>query len=422
MKLRVLTDFAVQKAKPRAIGYEMSDGGQRGLRLAVHPTGRKSWVVRYRHPVTGKSRKLTLQAGLGLAQARKLASDALFQVAQGIDPIDGRRAEKQAKVAATEGTLAAVAKQYVSLEVSKLRSRSLYESVIRRNILPALGERPVVDLRRTEIVAVLDKIESDTGRRGGRKRGGPRAADMALGVLRSMLAWYEKRSDGFRSPIIPGLNRVKASERARDRVLSDDELRRVWHAAGDARIGLYGSVIKFMILTGGRRSEAAGLRRKAEIEIVRENGSDITAWRLPASRSKSKREVVRPLSAAALAIIDGQPMIGDCDFVFTLNGNRPMSMNSQPLKRLIDEIAGVQGWVLHDLRRVHRSLLSRCRVPFEIAERLLGHSQPTLVKTYDQHSHLPAMQEAVEKLAAEVERIVSGETKGRVIVGAFHKI
>ena len=66
----------------------------------------------------------------------------------------------------------------------------------------------------------------------------------------------------------------------------------------------------------------------------------------------------------------------------------------------------MEGWRLHDLRRVHRSLLSRCRVPFEIAERLLGHWVGVLAKTYDQHSHLPAMQEAVEKVAAEIARML----------------
>jgi integrase len=96
-----------------------------------------------------------------------------------------------------------------------------------------------------------------------------------------------------------------------------------------------------------------------------------------------------------------------------------MSMNYQDRKRLFDQIAGVEGWRLHDLRRVHRSLLSRCRVPFEIAERLLGHSVGVLAKTYDQHSHLPAMQEAVEKVAAEIARIVVGEREGKVVRGRF---
>jgi integrase len=405
-----LTDFQVKNAKPKAALYEISDGHQRGLRLAVQATGAKSWIVRYRHPITGKSRKLTLPPGLTLAHARKLAADAMFQVATGVDPIDAKREQKQAAVAATEGTLAAVAKQYLDLAASKLRSHHHYEGVLKRHVLPRLGERQVASLKRSEIVAALDKVESASG---------PSAADMALAVLGVVLSWHERRSDAFQSPIIKGMRRVKVSERAGDRVLADDEIRAVWHAAGDERIGLFGQVVRFMVLTGARRAEAAGLRR-SEIETIRDNVSDIVVWRLPASRSKSKREIVRPLSKAALGIVEDQPVIADCDYAFTLDGTRPMSISHG--KQPFDQIAGVADWRLHDLRRVYRSLLSRCRVPFEIAERLLGHSQPLLVKTYDQHSHLPAMQEAVEKVAAEIDRIVTGEREGRVIVGAFHKV
>jgi integrase len=109
-------------------------------------------------------------------------------------------------------------------------------------------------------------------------------------------------------------------------------------------------------------------------------------------------------------------MISDCDYVFTLNGRSPMGMNYQGKKSLIAGIAGVKDWRLHDLRRVFRSLCSRCRVPFEISEMLLGHSQPLLVRTYDQHSHLAAMAEAVEKVSAEIARIVEGERKGKIVV------
>ena len=103
-------------------------------------------------------------------------------------------------------------------------------------------------------------------------------------------------------------------------------------------------------------------------------------------------------------------MIGwESDFVFTFVGYKPMSMAHGARKKQIDELSGVTNWRLHDCRRVYRSLLSCCRTAFETAERLLGHAQPLLIRTYDQHSHLPAMLEAVEKVAAEVERIVESE-------------
>jgi integrase len=404
MALRRLTDFAVTNARSKDKGYEVSDAGQRGLRLAVHPTGVKSWIVRYRHPVTGVSRKLTLQSGLGLADARRLAAEAMYQLAKGIDPIDAKRADKQAKLEATEGTLNAVAKRYLDLDASKLRSRQYYESTLRNHILPKLGQRPIAQLKRTEITAVLDRVEQTSG---------ASAADAAKRVLSALMNWHQSRSD-FVNPMTRIKSRLKPSERARTHVPSDDEIKRIWVAVADERVGTYGQVIRFMAMTGARRSEAEGLRR-SEIETMRDNGDEYTVWRLPASRSKNKQEIMRPLSRAALDIVESMPIISDCDFVWTLNGRRPMSMNHMGRKRLLDELSGVAGWRLHDLRRVHRSLLSRCRVPFDIAERCLGHSQNLLVKTYDQHSHLPAMQEAMDKVSAEIARIVEGERKGKVV-------
>jgi len=403
MALHRLTNFAVTHAKPRAKGYEVSDV-QRGLRLVVHPSGVKSWIVRYRHPVTGKSRKMTMSPGLDLADARKLAADAMYQVAKGIDPVEAKRAERQAALDATEGTLNAVAKRYIDLAASKLRSRGYYESTLRNYILPKLGEHPIDRIKRSEITAVLDAVE---------RKSGASTADAAKRVLNAMLNWHASRTD-FVNPMNRMKARLKPSEQARTRVLSDDELRGVWLAAGDERVGPYGQAIRLLILTGARRAEVAGLKR-SEIEVVRDNGSEFTVWRLPPARSKNKREVVRPLSRAALDIINDMPVISDSDYIFTLNGRSPMNLGYDLKKDLLAEISGVKDWLLHDLRRVHRSLLSRCRVPLEIAERCLGHSQNLLVKTYDQHSHLPAMLEAVEKVASEIARIVAGERGAKVI-------
>jgi integrase len=402
---KALTDFAVKNAKAKSVGYEISDGGQRGLRLSVRPSGAKSWVVRFRHPVSGISRKLTLPPGLTLAQARKLASDAMFEVAQGRDPIQTKRAEKEAQIAAVEGTLASVVKTYMDLAGSKLRSAGQYRRALARDILPKLGERQVTELRRSELVSLFDKIERERG---------ASTADLSLSVLRTVLHWFEKRSDTFRSPIISGMNRLKSGDRVRRRVLSDHELKCVWDAAGDERVGIYGQIVRFLALTGARRNEAAGLRR-SEVEVLHDNGHKFTVWRLPASRSKNKREIVRPLSRAALAIIKDIPMIGeDSDFFFTVKGNKPLAMNYPEKKRLLDELAGVKDWRLHDLRRCFRSLLSRCRVDYETAERLLGHSRPTLDQIYNQHNFFPQMQQAVDRVASEIERIVEGGS-GKVI-------
>jgi integrase len=179
-------------------------------------------------------------------------------------------------------------------------------------------------------------------------------------------------------------------------------------------MGMFGQALRLMLLTGARRSEVAGIRR-SEIEDIEDNGAEFRVWRLPARRSKNGEEVIRPLSRAVLDIVDAQPALGDGDLVFSLNGLTPMSLRFTRKEHLLDRMSGTERWTLHDLRRTFRSMLSRLRVPFETAERLLGHSQDVLSKTYDRHSHLSAMQEGVDKLANEIGRIVSGAGKAKVV-------
>jgi integrase len=94
---------------------------------------------------------------------------------------------------------------------------------------------------------------------------------------------------------------------ARDRILIDDEIRKVWRTAESC--GVYGSYIRFLLLTAARRNEASDL---TWAEIAGNN------WTLPAARNKTKLDLLRPLSRAARQIIEALPKQGE--FVFTTNG------------------------------------------------------------------------------------------------------
>src|SRR5271166_1354005 len=98
--------------------------------------------------------------------------------------------------------------------------------------------------------------------------------------------WHASRSDEFRTPIVRGMARTKGKERARARILSDDELRAIWKAS-DATPGPFGAFVQFLLLTAARRGEAAGMSR-AEL-----SGQD---WTLPEARNKVKVDLIRPLS------------------------------------------------------------------------------------------------------------------------------
>ena len=122
-------------------------------------------------------------------------------------------------------------------------------------------------------------------------------ADVTLAVLRRVFHWHALRSDEFRSPIVRGMSRWSTKEHRRTRILDDDELRRLWAATADGQP--FSNLIRFLLLTTARRGEAAGMRWD-EVDAT-------GVWTLPASRSKTKVEVVRPLSRAAQAVLAAQP-------------------------------------------------------------------------------------------------------------------
>jgi len=250
--------------------------------------------------------------------------------------------------------------------------------------------------------------------------------------VRKVMNWHVSRSDDFLSPIVRGMERVKPKERARERTLTDDELRAVWRAA-EASAGPFGRLVRFILLTAARRTEAAAMTW----------GELNDEWTLPASRNKTKVDLVRPLSAEAWAVLPAK-VVG-CPFVFTTDGTNPISsytagktkLDKQVVKELryiaekqkdeallayIAEVENLMArmaetkgdvrkklsrelhsiwWTLHDLRRTARSLMSRAGVPADHAERCLGHVMPGA------YEYLEEKRDAFNKLAASIKGIVN---------------
>jgi integrase len=387
-----LTDIAIRNLKPGPKRREIPDPGARGLYIVIQPSGVKSFAVRYRYG--GRTRKLTLPPGIALAAARRAAADALYEVDQGRDPIAAKQRAKVTQRLAAENTFQAVAEDYLKRDGARLRTADQQRATLERLVYPHIGNRPMIEIRRGEIVRLLDKIEAG-GFEGRRRAGGAVMADRTLAAIRKIMNWYASRSDDFRSPIVRGMARLKPRQRARERILGDDELRAIWQVA-DKEEGPFPRIMQFLLLTASRRSEAADLEH-GEI-----NGSN---WTLPAARNKTKLDLVRPLSKAAQEVLARTPKLAYCRFVFSTDGNHPISGFSR-FKDRFDKVSGVTNWTLHDLRRTARSLMSRAGVPTDHAERCLGHVIAGVRGTYDRHEYYAEKKQAYEALAAQIERIV----------------
>ena len=249
-----------------------------------------------------------------------------------------------------------------------------------------MGTLPIDSIRRSDVVKLLDQVEDKSGQT---------AADQTLAFLRRLFSWHATRSDEFRSPIVRGMARSKPKERARKHTLTDDEIRAVWTATAT---GLYGALVRFLLLTGARRDEA---RNMPSSEI------DAGVWILPPHRHKTGEtnvEKVLPLSNAAQSVLAEVPALGP--FVFSVNGRKPIA-NTTERKTRLDKASGVTGWRIHDLRRTARSLMSRAGVDADIAERCLGHVIGGVRGVYDRHAYLEEKRLAFEKLATLIEGIVN---------------
>jgi integrase len=351
-----------------------------GFGLVVTKTGHRSFVYQYR--AGHRSRRMTFPLGLGLEKARKEARKALGGVAAGGDPLQERRKTE----ALAENTLQSICEEYLRRDGKRLRSKGQIEQTLTRLVYPKLGKRQIDTILRSEIVKLLDKIEDENG---------AGMADNTLAHVRKIMNWHATRTDNFRSPIVRGMARTKPSERKRDRVLTDEELRAVWRAA-EAFPGPFGYLVRFTLLTTTRRNEAADM---ADTERT---GDD---WIIPAERYKTKLDHVVPLSKAARDLLASIPRIEGVPYVFT-TGDRPISGFSK-FKIAFDKACGVTGWTLHDLRRTGRSLMSRAGVPSDHAERCLGHVIGGVRGTYDRHAYHAEKKQAFEALAAQIERILN---------------
>jgi integrase len=214
-------------------------------------------------------------------------------------------------------------------------------------------------------------------------------------VVGRIMSWHAKNSDTFMPITIKGMALLKPKERARSRILTDDELRAFWRATEGAT-GPFRPMLRFILLTACRRTEAA---RMTWSELV---GDD---WIIPKERYKTKTEILLPLSKAAREVLAGMPRVAGSDYVFN-TGKGPITQFSG-LKVSLDKDCGVSDFTIHDLRRTARSLMSRAGVLPDHAERCLGHIVTGIRGTYDRHAFREEKLAAFEKLAALVDQIVN---------------
>jgi integrase len=364
-----------------------------GFGLMVTAAGKRSFVFQYRNG-QGDSRRASLSGTTKLPDAHKWADILQGDVAKGIDPVEKKKTDRAAQ--SKKGKFRTIAEEYVKREAKKVRSMDQRVAILKRLVYPVIGDKVAAKLKRSDVIALLDKVEDEHG---------AGMADSLLMVVRRICNWHAARDDDFRSPIVRGMGR--GNTEGRERILSDDEIRAVWETTGEIianaeseRVGLFmfAQLLRFLLLTAVRRNEGA------RIDSTELGGPD---WFIPAARMKNKRDFLVPLSDAAKRLLEAVPVIGgqNAGPIFTTNGTKPIAAFAQ-FKKAFDKRCPLMGWTIHDLRRTARSLMSRAGVHPDHAERALSHTIGGIRGTYDRHEFYNEKKQAFEALATQITLVL----------------
>lgn len=257
---------------------------------------------------------------------------------------------------------------------------------------------PVVDLRRADIVELLDDLQH--------KKGLGAQVNRIHAALKAALNFAVEREYLDANPAA-AVKRQFKGEVPRERVLSDDELKAIWQAADTLKEPSRG-LVKMMILTGQRRDEVRCLPW-AELDL------DSNLWTLPASRNKGKREHVVPLSDEAKEVLEALPKLGG-PFVFTTGGERPYA-GQKRLKDILDRESKVTDWTFHDIRRTVASGLASLRISHDVIGRVLNHAKTDVTaRHYNRHDYLEEKAAALTAWGRHVMTLVTDTSEGGKVV------
>jgi integrase len=364
------------------------DAGYPGFGVKVTPKGRKVFIVLYRTGGAGsKLRKYTIgpYGRVTLHQARVAAQRVFAAKLEGRDPAAEKREAKRRVVADRVEDLL---ETFIVQRLSQNRSGGEISRLLRREVGKPWAGRSIHEISKRDVVEVIAGIE---------QRGAPVAANKTLKSIKTFLRWCVGRAVLDQSPAegVP----LPAKEVARDRVLDDNELAQVILGAREIG-GPYDRIVELLALTGQRREEVARLQRE-ELDLGRR------VWTIPTSRTKNAKAHVVHLSEQSMAVLKRAGQRGP--YVFSLLGTKPFQEFSRA-KRRLDQLSGVTGWRLHDLRRTCVSGMARLGIAPHVADKILNHQAGTIsgvAAVYQRHEFLLERREALERWGAHVAHILA---------------
>ena len=393
-----LTDRSIAALKAKAKRYEVWEDGRTGLGVRVSTVGRKSWIYMYRF--NGKPRRMTLGTypAVCLADARVKHAKAKADLEKGIDPgaqaVERKRAERAAE------TVGDLIEEYLE-KWARPRKRSAAEDerTLRKEVLPLWGDRKAKDIRRRDVIALLDEIVN---------RGSPIQANRTLAVIRKMFNFAISRDILDTTPV--AMVKAPAKENQRDRVLSADEIRTLWRGLDSAPVtaGIK-LALKLQLVTAQRKGEIVGA-------ALEEFDFEENVWTIPAEHAKNGQAHRVPLSPLALDLIhQAQEQAANSPSPFPSPWLFPSPTADGPvLARSVNRAVyktlpaiGLENITPHDLRRTAAGNMTALGIDRLVVSKILNHVETGVTAVHDRHGYDAEKRHALDVWAARLEEIIA---------------
>ena len=369
-----------------------------GYRLRAGAGGKvkRSWIAQYRR--AGATRRVLLGSDvLSPEQARAAAKKVLAQATLGNDP----QADKHDRRDRDRLSLRSVLDEYLLHKKERLRAKTFGEvsRYLTGSYFRQLHGMPVDAVTRKDVASVLVTIT---------RQRSPITAGLARGALQAFFVWAMQQGLVESNPVVgtapPDMGK------ARERVLSDQELVAIWNACGDDD---YGRIVRLLWLTGCRRQEVGGM---AWGELDLERG----LWTIPAARSKNGRAHTLPLMPMVLDIIAQVPRMVSRDQLF---GTRAASgfCDWGKAKAALDARCGVSDWTVHDIRRTVATRLADLGIAPHVIEQILNHQsghRAGVAGVYNRSSYEREVRAALALWEDHIRSLVGGGARKVVALAA----
>ncbi|WP_373989456.1 tyrosine-type recombinase/integrase [Duganella sp. BuS-21] len=399
-----LNDKRIKALKPKDKRYLVADGG--GLVLEVMASGARIW--RYRYSLHGKQQPMVTigeYPSVTLQDARGRADRYRETVAAGVSPIADAKKDRGASLALD--TVRAFGDHWYQTEIEP-KSKS-YSTVTRRaldkDIYPAIGNKPMVDVNAGDVLAICDKVKG---------RGAPQSALFTRNVLKRMYQYAIARQLAAINPAQQLVARYIATPQSRTRVLAPDEIGRLLRSVYASNMSrAYKLALHLLVITMVRKSE---LIESEWEEFDLEEG----IWRIPAARMKKDNEHWVYLSAQAVEMIRELRTLSHSQrFVFPMRRgyeDRPIAKST--LNQAVRAMkADVQHFVIHDFRRTASTHLHEMGMSSDAIEKALAHSIKGIKGVYNRAQYADERRKILQLWATFVDAQINESNK--VVVGRF---